>query len=212
MSGDPHALLSIPEGRAETMDTPLSRRLRRETADLHARAEAAPRLRRCLSPDYTLAEYIELLGAFYVLHAETERLLLREPCLTLRDMFRSRRRSPLIARDLRGLGGRPRADQGSELTALLPLCETRSERLGAAYVLEGSALGGALIGKALRRSLGAGIADRLLFHAAADGLAGRWRDFLSVLDREAEDAEGAIAAARTTFRAVTIWLERPAYS
>ncbi len=186
-------------------------RLRQETADLHARAETARRLKRCLEADYSLAEYIELLGALHAFHLAVESRLMLEPFEPLRRFFHARRKSHIIGLDLQSFGVCAGKTPGDSLTGLLPALHDSSARLGAAYVLEGSALGGAVIAKALRRSLGAQLAGALLFHSAGHGLAGDWRDFLTVLSDHAEEPGRAIDAAKATFQAITAWLESDAF-
>jgi len=100
-----------------------------------------------------------------------------------------RPRTPLLAADLAGLG--------LSMPAPLPfvLDGSRAAAFGAAYVVEGSRLGGGV----LSRAVPAGLPNAYL---TATHLPGEWRGFLAALDAAAENeawiAE-AIASGRATF-------------
>jgi len=100
-----------------------------------------------------------------------------------------RPRTPLIMDDLRALGLAPPVPLPFSLSG------RTSSAFGAAYVLEGSRLGGGMLAK----RVGAGMPTAYL---SATHLSGEWRQFLATLDRsEAGDAwiAEAVAAARATF-------------
>lgn len=101
-----------------------------------------------------------------------------------------RRRSDLLRADL------------AALSVTLPepfrphlFIQDKAPLLGAAYVLEGSRLGGAL----LKRSVAAGLPSRFLDSRQS---AGSWRNFLKLLDTfllRQDDLEAAAEAARQVF-------------
>lgn len=100
-----------------------------------------------------------------------------------------RRRGGALAADLAALGVPP----PSPLTA--PPLATPAARWGAAYVLEGSRLGGAF----LARQVAAGLP---LTYLGTPQPPGRWRQFLSGLDTaviEPQDRSVAYDSARATF-------------
>ncbi|MEQ8481368.1 MAG: biliverdin-producing heme oxygenase [Hoeflea sp.] len=109
----------------------------------------------------------------------------------------------LIAMDVADLGTNVLPKTETELSF-----DTSARRLGAFYVLEGSALGARLL---LRRAEAIGTnADfgaRHLARQASDPM--RWRSFLNVLENLPEDKhEAALAAARDTFSlALSIYSE-----
>lgn len=85
---------------------------------------------------------------------------------------------------------------------------TRSEYLGALYVIEGSSLGARLLYRRARELGMSGIfGARHLAHQAANN--GRWRSFLEVLETvPAEEHEAALDAALDVFRfALSIYRE-----
>jgi heme oxygenase (biliverdin-IX-beta and delta-forming) len=193
------------------------RRLKAETAALHARAEQYVRI---LDADATAADYHRYLVAMHGYHAPLERALGAHTGLAAAGFEAPlRRKRALIERDLASLGD-PRL--------AWPVCEVREEcpRLpelgslaratGVAYVLEGSTLGGRYVLAKLPPALAA-----LRGHATAflegygDETGARWRAFGDVVARaigspaeEDEAAEGACEA----FARLIDWLalhERP---
>lgn len=108
------------------------------------------------------------------------------------------RKLPLIEADLRALRSRPDA---LPLAPKVPDVATVGEALGVAYVIEGSALGGALIGSLVRRRLGLDSA----FFAGGPGIAPRWRAFGEVVERHAPVSTSAAIA---TFEDMERWLCR----
>jgi heme oxygenase len=205
-----HATKIIKDKQTESKtrdQNPVSLKLRAGTAGPHAEAEKISRLQRALATDYTLAEYLELLDLLYAFHSGLERRLCEEPCPSLLKVFQARCRSRDIFADLAAFGAAPSDGLFDSVQETLPVLGSGDERFGAAYVLEGSSLGGALIAKALRGSLGPKIAERLCFHGGdARHLASGWRSFLALLDEKAVDGDRAVAAACATFEAITVWL------
>lgn len=100
--------------------------------------------------------------------------------------FAARRRSPLIARDIKALGECAALDGVPSLDIA-----TRSEAFGALYVLEGSCLGGRLILKDLVRRAspmtGLGFLDPYGARTAE-----LWLAFLAVLERETASRQETI--------------------
>ncbi|QQR40163.1 biliverdin-producing heme oxygenase [Devosia rhizoryzae] len=77
---------------------------------------------------------------------------------------------------------------------------TASEKLGALYVLEGSALGARLLQRRAEAiGFNARYGARHLAHQTADN--GRWKRFLAVLDDPRFDNDAALAAAQRVFEA-----------
>ncbi|WP_010216781.1 biliverdin-producing heme oxygenase [Sphingomonas sp. PAMC 26621] len=98
-----------------------------------------------------------------------------------------------------------------EAIAALPQCPplaiggTMPERLGAAYVLAGAALGGQVMARALPRTF----PTRFL---SGDGIeAGRWRGFVQTLEATCTGVDQRAAATRaaiTTFTTFERWMDR----
>ncbi|TDO15222.1 MULTISPECIES: biliverdin-producing heme oxygenase [Halomonas] len=130
---------------------PLARQLRDATRDAHRALDRHPALQCLLAPTLTREAYGASLLALYPAHAELENRILREIArLGLR--LRVPRRLPRLIDDLGSLGLTPRtlASQAATSSASPAILA------GELYVLEGSRLGGQMIGGRLRRTLGSG--------------------------------------------------------
>ena len=94
--------------------------------------------------------------------------------------------------------------------SLLPAIPTFPRAVGCLYVLEGSTLGGQIILRHVRESLGLDAANGAAFFAGYGARTGAmWHAFsrfLSALPFGAHDAGQAIAAARETFESLERWL------
>ena len=98
---------------------------------------------------------------------------------------------------------------------LSPMINDRIDALGALYVVEGASLGGQLISRRLTADLGVTAARGGRFFASYGNQVGvRWRDYLSVLERFADQPAAAArieASALATFDSFLAWFgaERP---
>lgn len=184
--------------------TQIAERVRAATRVAHSRLEqrldifsklAAPRSR------------TQLVERFYGFHAGAERVL--APVLTTVPGidYPSRRRSPLIIRDLAALGAS--SPRTIELWTPRPVA-TIAEALGLLYVLEGSTLGG----KVIRRRV---LAEGGTMHGLSfldpymEGSGERWQSFLSsvrreILPNDSDAVGGFIAAAIMGFEHAERWL------
>jgi len=182
---------------SETEDLPA--RLRRETAELHHGVEAATGLPGSVrdSSDYRL-----LLQHLHRFHVSVEALLSdprwAEHWATLDVDLGQHRRSHLIERDLTALGH-------SWSTEVIPLDDIDGfpRALGCLYVVEGSSLGGRMIGPAIRAVIGEVPTD--FFESAGRGHPSPWRSLRAAVHRFGEtggsDASDAVVeGARVTFR------------
>ena len=187
--------------------------LRASTAPLHRQAEAALAMMDASMSLETYRSRLLMLHSFYrdveptiVSHAGWAELGI--------DM-RERRKLPLLASDLAFVEERLRrgeADTAREATGAPITTELDSPihwlasfpaALGAAYVLEGSTLGGAILYRHLSRvlDLGEGPGARF-FHCYGEETGTRWKQFVDALNRAPLDAEGmrcAVAGAVGTF-------------
>lgn len=124
--------------------------------------------------------------------------------------YESRRKVPLLARDLHSLG----ADAGA--IASLAQCQTMprpcdpASAFGCLYVLEGATLGGRTLLPLVQSRLGHTAEHGAAYLASyGDAVTMMWRDFGLALDRWCEDAERRSSAARfavLTFDALADWL------
>jgi heme oxygenase len=179
-------------------------RLRRETAEVHERLHRHSGLEAAARGSITAEDYVRLLARLLGFHRAYEAAL-AEARLEATDPYcLPVNRSESLALDLASLG----VERAT--IALLPLCATvarpsnRAELLGARYVVEGSAMGGQLIARALEQSFG----DNrrfFLFHPGRE-----WRALTDLLEALAEDppaVEAAAMAARAIFLNFGMWMD-----
>ncbi len=180
---------------------PLLAQLRAGTRDAHDRIEAIPGLGILLAPELSAGAYIAALKALYAFQAGLHKRL---PPL-LRNVAGLNWPEPevlqALAEDLTWFGiSLPRAVAGPR--GLTDSCTA----LGALYLLEGSQLGGRIIGKAVAKSLSVspGRGGSFFCGRAADTARQRWQAFCTVLAREGDrlDAAGCarvVAGAQASF-------------
>lgn len=158
--------------------------LRRATADAHAEVDAIFSTVDLAS----VAGYRAFLAAQARAHLPVEAALDAAGAERVFPDWPGRRRAALLRADLEELGG-------AIATGPAPVLADDAEIAGAAYVIEGSRLGGAL----LRRAVGDGLPVRFLSAPAAPGA---WRALLLRLDEVLADdlaLARATAAARRVF-------------
>jgi heme oxygenase len=125
----------------------------------------------------------EVVAGFHRLHAGLETGLARWLGEVDGLDFEGRRRGPLLEADLRALGVPVLLASGA------PRAGGRGEALGQLYVLEGSALGGAVIRKQVLKS-GGDLAGLGFLNPYGDAVGARWRSLLSIIAREAAAGGG----------------------
>lgn len=159
--------------------------LKTATATHHERLERRVDIEHALRSKDAYRELLErLYGVYRPLEAELAPFAVCEAKL------------PRLETDLLALGTDPATLPHAER---VPRAGSLGEALGVAYVIEGSALGGALIGSLVRRRLGLTSA----FFAGGPGIASRWRAFGEVVERH---APVSTTAAIATFEAMEGWL------
>ena len=172
-------------------------RLRAATSDVHARLERRVAL---LDPGLDLARYRAVLAAFLGFHAPLEPRLAAAPLPPLP-------RAARLEADLAFLGA-----TAGELTRV-PRCATLPRFDGPAlggclYVIEGAALGGRVVSRALEARLGLGPAGGASFFRGEPCEAERFPAVLAWLAALGADADAIVAGARATFVAFDGWLSR----
>jgi heme oxygenase len=175
------------------------RSLRTATLDLHAAAERHVRI---LDDDATVATYVRFLDRMHGVHAAVEAALADHTELAAVGFDApARRKSPLLRADLACLGAVP-----GEPHCKIPDVGGIARGLGAAYVIEGSTLGGAFVRSRLRIP-----AVPTAFLAGYGERTGpMWKRFVTICETARGDADAAIAAARAMFQALIDWLDEPA--
>jgi heme oxygenase len=180
-------------------------RLRDETAMEHGCLEQQLDL---MSDSLTASRYRDVLQAFYGYVGPYESQLAANAPPAFADAIATRRRAHLLHADLLALGldhatidTLPRADA-------LPAVQSLPALLGCMYVMEGSTLGGRVIGPHIEQQLG--LSDGrgysyFLGHGAATGRL--WTAFRHDMDQALAEHQHdeAINAARAAFHALTLW-------
>lgn len=195
--------------RSGSTAVPLREELREKTASLHIQTENALDL---MGPSVTLERYLAVLRLLHSVYAKLEPAILDHAGWNELGLdMGARRKLPLLEADLAFIEGRlavaktersPTASPTSCEPATLPL-ESFAAALGAAYVIEGSTLGGAFIRRHLSTlfRLDGGQGTRF-FNCYGTETGARWKQFLEALERAPLDAEGrqrALAGAVRTF-------------
>lgn len=181
-------------------------RLKLETAADHAAIEEASAI---LHPRLDVEGYRAFLEDTFGFYRVAEPRLTEMGVWELLGLpAEERLKLPLLTRDLRALGC---AD-----LAALPVCEAppewpgAAEAIGAAYVLEGSTLGGNVISRHIQQRFGADV-PRGFLECYGPRTGENWRAFRAALSRFATSRElenRMIGGAQSTFRAFTRWLGR----
>lgn len=175
----------------------LPSRLRRETADLHSAVETATGLPQSVR---SRSGYLSLLERLLGFHQAAELRLADArwagDWANLGVEPGRHRRAYLIENDLAAM----QATRQSPLSAL-PDIDDFPSALGCLYVVEGSSLGGRVIGPAIRSAVGE--VPTSFFESAGRGHPSPWRSVTDALRRFGDrDEWGAvIEGARSTFRA-----------
>jgi heme oxygenase len=197
--------------------------LRAQTHYLHERLEMRLSMKSQL---ISIDNYRNMLSRFYGIYAPMESVLgatdLIAAWVDIGIDFNERRKLALIESDLEALGLSKNDIRGIELCAgdLPPIPKSAAELAGCAYVLEGSTLGGRVIGRHLDTELGLrpGNPGARFFHGYGDSTGKMWHDFckciMSFESREearrpgsgAVVAESAVTRARETFLSFESWL------
>ena len=182
----------------------LSTALRTGTAQAHERLEAALDL---LSPPLRSERFLHTLERFYGFHRAWEPAVEAQPALAA--MPRGESQLPHLREDLRALGC-----SDAQIDAL-PSCPDAGrlasrplEGLGSLYVVEGSALGGQVIARALDQAPWAPSGGLRYFDPHGPQTGARWRAFKAQLDAAAapSDWPQVIEGAVQTFDTLRVWL------
>ncbi len=167
-------------------------RLKLETRELHEQVEAQNLAKQIMDHSIDLETYKLLLLQNFIAYQATETAIKQ-----FLPKYSGKKHRQLL-RDLEQLG----------VSAEIPskdvfMCQSKAEAMGAAYVVEGSALGGMLIAKNLQKCMGlASVNQHHFFNGDKINLK-NWNSFKTVLEQyefsKAEENE-ALEKAKQTFR------------
>lgn len=194
------------------MATPLFRRLKTATADLHDIAEKEGPLHRLVDgPPVSVDHYVALLQRLYgfLRAAEPPAVESLRPVMAA-ESLRGLRRLPDLRRDLAHFGVTPNALEGAPSCGDPPRLDRPSRALGWFYLSEGSRLGGRALAHALAEGLGLGPeTGAAYFGSGGENPNQRWHRFqtLAAATLTTPDAEReTVAAARDAFARLNRWL------
>jgi heme oxygenase len=182
-------------------------RLREATRVEHARAEESLPL---LKPSLTLATYIRVLEAFYGFYEPLEPRVARALAASAsgKPLAGRDRKVALLLADLRALGKTQADIDALARCGDLPHVASASRAAGALYVVEGATLGGQVITRHLRATLGARVSDGTAFFSGYGDMTGpMWTRFSRHVDASTDlDTEALVDAAAETFEKFLAWL------
>jgi heme oxygenase (biliverdin-IX-beta and delta-forming) len=152
-------------------------------------------------------QYIHLLSMFYGYYQALEYIMEQYLTQELIPDIGQRRKSAALLQDIRDLGGNnpARTEPG------IPVINSYAGALGAAYVLEGSTLGGVIIAKMIRQQLpelptGKGFSFFTCYGENASEMWKKFRTYLHALTRK-EDQVITAETARQTFLKFKAWID-----
>lgn len=177
------------------------RRLRDETASLHASVEEM------FNPDVRFAtrgNYIQLLHRLHPFYLKCETVLGALPWHEIGFDLDERRKEHLMAADLLAMGESVSDDRPD---SHCPICIDLAAGFGTMYVLEGATLGGRILRRSLRNKLGIGRDNGGSFYDCyGDRTERLWKEFGAAAEgycgSSTQRQTAAIAAATATFTAI----------
>jgi heme oxygenase len=183
------------------------RSLRAATRSAHRRIEESRPMVRLMRADYTEAEYAQHLRRLFGFYEPFEAAL--AAATQASSWPPSPSRTEMLRRDLEDLGCPPSEIRGLPRCQCAPL-HSDSALAGSLYVYEGAALGGQVVGRYLRRSLGTRYAFAF-YHSDAVGRRRQWTAFCATLERcGLTSPDAAVESALAAFAALGAWMEEPA--
>lgn len=157
----------------------------------------------------TVDQYVSFLEMFYAFYQATEQKM--EQYLTIERIpdIQQRRKAIVLLHDIQALDPFKKPENHPVTS---PSINSYPQALGAAYVLEGSTLGGVFIAKIIREQVQA-LPPRKgfgFFQSYGPAVQEMWKKFHTYLSQvtDAADQHEAIAAARETFLTFNHWANR----
>ncbi|WP_419729546.1 biliverdin-producing heme oxygenase [Lichenicola sp.] len=185
-----------------TQRTNLRDRLRRETRPAHDALDQALDL---IDRPIDLPGYTRLLARFHGFHRAIEPALAATLPAALTE---GRSKLSALRHDLLTCGMREHEIAALSAIAGLPALTGRPEAMGALYVVEGSTLGGRLIGRHMQRNPAIPADACHYFNVYGEGTGERWREICDALERvsDPDTDDRAMGAANAIFARLQDWL------
>jgi heme oxygenase len=184
--------------------------LKENTATAHKQLEKTPCFKRLFASDYTISEYTQLLSFFYSYYAAIEALLFKDLPPEYHHTLQHRTKTHLLYQDLTTLN----VDIDElPVCEILPSLSTFAKKMGALYVLEGSLLGGRVIGRHLTEHFGADTLLPLNFYSCyGTDLPIQWQGFSVFMgqcfNHQNNDVINEVVdSANATFATLQQWVE-----
>ncbi len=183
--------------------------LKSRTAHQHQATEATVDLMR---PDFTLDDYRGLLTRFFAFYKPFEakvQAALGENPIELNHS--ERLNTPRLVEDLKNLGLSDDEIAAIEPADTFPDLDSKENIFGSLYVIEGSTLGGQVIGRHLKQNFDLDASNGAAFFLGYGPETGKmWRGYAEAVSKFAEtaDTEKIVAGANQTFEAIGKALSR----
>lgn len=187
------------------------KRIKEETQDKHTSLENSALLRPISQKSLKFDEYIRILQKFYGFFYPLELQIARFPVAAYLPDFIQRRKAGLLLHDLQQL--QPLPPDAVPLCQDLPVVDNLAHAFGCLYVMEGSTLGGKMIYKTVKETLGidedTGVS---FFYGYGPNTGQKWKDFQQTLQTVSSSHTTTdsqmIAAANSTFDKLKRWFEK----
>lgn len=156
-------------------------------------------------------QYIDLLRMFYGFYQALEHVMEQYLTQDLIPDIEQRRKADALLHDMEDLGCDSRQPP-LQVTVNTPVIDSYAAALGAAYVLEGSTLGGVIIAKMIKTQLpyipdGKGFSFFTCYGVDAQNMWKKFRTYLLALTRK-QDQDLAAETARQTFLTFKAWIDK----
>lgn len=176
--------------------------LKAETQQQHKELE---RIVNVLDESTDLDSYKNLLLKFYRIYSALESQIPIEELLKQDFDYRHRQKLPLLEADLRSLDISAAASRLAPYRKVPDISEV-SRAFGAAYVIEGSTLGGQIISRHIREHLGVTPdAGAAFFSSYGSAVGPMWKEFCDAAnafaEKHSETGDEIVTAAKETFAA-----------
>ena len=181
-------------------------RLKHETAAIHTRLERDLHL---TEPPVTRQNYLGLLQRFYGFYQPAERRLHDSLSAALVYLIEQRTKLGRLVDDMLYLGVPAEQLHAVPRAEKLPSIRSTAEALGTMYVFEGATLGGQVIVRQVRTTLGLHDGRGCSFFASYGDEVGRmWQSFRAVLLAHSSPGsdDEMVEAAKHTFQCLHAWL------